>query len=126
MSSLPNNTTNRISSSSNNTIFSQTSSFINENNNNNNSNTDTSTTTTLSLAAMGLAATTANNTGNSSSTECDLKRNLSSKPDDHYASFYALNRTLPPPTGTSPFNLINQSSNNNLQFPTNPTGLILF
>jgi hypothetical protein len=115
MSSLTNNTTNRISSSSNNTIFSSpsSSSFINENNNNNNSNTDTTT-------AMGLAAATAN----VSNTECDLKRNLSSKPDDHYASFYALNRTLPPPTGTSPFNIINQSSNNNLQFTSNPTGSI--
>ncbi len=120
MSSLTNNTTNRISSSSNNTIFSQPSSFINENNNNNN-NSNTDTTTTLGLAAMGLAATTAN----VSNTECDLKRNLSSKPDDHYASFYALNRTLPPPTGTSPFNIINQSPNNNLQFTPNPTGLIL-
>lgn len=113
MSSLTNNTTNRISSSTNNTIFSQ-SSFINDNDNPN------TTTTTLGLTAMGLAAATANNTTN---TECDLKRNLSSKIDDHYASFYALNRTLPPPTGTTPFNLINQSSNNNLhQFVTHPTG----
>ena len=50
----------------------------------------------------------------------------SQTPDDHYASFYALNRTLPqpppPPSGTSPFNIINQSPNNNLQFVSNPTG----
>ncbi|CAF3947000.1 unnamed protein product [Rotaria sp. Silwood1] len=66
---------------------------------------------------MGLAAAAANNTSNSSITD-----------------FYALNRTLPPPpppppppslpssTGTLPFNIINQSSNNNLQFVSNPTG----
>lgn len=110
MSSLTNNTTNRISSLTNNTIFSQ-SSFINDND------TGNTTTTTLGLTSMGLAAGTAN-------AECDSKRNLSSKVDDHYASFYALNRTLPPPTGTTPFNLINQSSNPNLhQFVTHPTGL---
>ncbi|CAF1073770.1 unnamed protein product [Adineta steineri] len=129
MSSLTNNTTNRILSSSNNTTFSQSSSssssspFINNNDTSNiTNNTDTST-STLGLTAMGLAAVTANNT---SITECDSKRNISSKLDDPYASFYALNRTLPPPhppTGTSPFNIINQSSNNNnLQFNTNPTG----
>jgi hypothetical protein len=125
MSSLTNNTTNRISSSSNNTIFSQPSSFINNNNNENpNTTTDnnTSSSTTLGLTAMGLAAVTANNTSNASNTECDLKRNISSKLDDHYASFYGLNRTLPPPppppTGTSSFNITNQSS----QFTTNPTG----
>jgi len=127
MSSLTNNTPNRISSSSNNTIFSQPSSFTNNNNNENpNTTTDTSTSsTTLGLTTMGLAAVTANN---SSNTECDLKRNISSKIDDHYANFYALNRTLPPPppppssTGTSPFNIINQSS----QFVTNSTGLFIF
>ncbi|CAF4741377.1 unnamed protein product, partial [Rotaria magnacalcarata] len=79
------------------------------------------------LTGMGLAAGTVNNaSSNSSNTECDSKRNLSSKLDDHYASFYALNRTLPPPplpppassAGASPFNIINQSSNNNLQFVT--------
>ncbi len=121
MSSLTNNTTNRISSSSNNTTFSQSSSFINNNDTSNiTNNTDTSSTTTLGLTTMGLAAVTANNPSN---IECDSKRNLSSKLDDQYASFYALNRTLPPPTGTSPFNIINQSSNNNnLQFVTNSTG----
>ncbi|CAF0743821.1 unnamed protein product [Rotaria sordida] len=137
MSTLTNNTRNRISSSSNNTNFSQPSSsstFINNNENPNTTNdtdissstTSTSTSTTLGLTAMGLAAVTANNiSSNSSNTECDSKRNVSSKLDDHYTSFYALNRTLPPPpptSGTSPFNIINQSSNNNLQFVTNPTG----
>jgi hypothetical protein len=132
MSSLTNNTTNRISSSSNNTIFSQPSSFINNNENSNtttDTNTSSTTPNTLGLTAMGLAPITANNTSNSSNTECDLKRNISSKLDDHYASFYALNRTLPPPpptTGTSPFNIINQSPNNNLQFVTNPTGSFFF
>ena len=121
MSSLTNNTTNRISSSSNNTIFSQPSAFINDNDNPTNASP-----TTLGLTTMGLAAGTANNPNNSSNPDCDLKRNQSSKSDDHYANFYAINRTLPPPPGTSPFNIINQSSNNNLQFVTSPTGFILF
>lgn len=124
MSSLTNNTPNRISSSTNNTIFSQpssSSSFINDNDNSNTT-TTTATTTTLGLTAMGLAAATANHS--STNNECDSKRNLSSKVDDHYASFYALNRTLPPPTGATSFNLINQSTNNNHlhQFVTHPTG----
>ncbi|CAF1348803.1 unnamed protein product [Rotaria magnacalcarata] len=138
MSTLTNNNRNRISSSSNNTTFSQSSSpFINNNETNNTTNdadilsSTTSTSTTLGLTGMGLAAGTVNNaSSNSSNTECDSKRNLSSKLDDHYASFYALNRTLPPPplpppassAGASPFNIINQSSNNNLQFVTNSTG----
>ena len=129
MSSLTNNTTNRISSSSNNTIFSQSSSFINNNDNHPNTTTITDTSTSSSSSSsttMGLAATTANNPINSSNTECDSKRNVPSKLDDHYASFYALNRTLPPPTETSPFNIMNSSSNNNLQFIPNPTGSFFF
>jgi hypothetical protein len=128
MSSLTNNNTNRISSSSNNTIFPQPSSFINNNENPNTTTDSNTSSTTLGLTAMGLAAVTGNNTSNSSSIECDSKRNLSSKLDDHYASFYALNRTFPPPppSGTSPFNIINQSSNNNLQFIPNPTGKFFF
>jgi hypothetical protein len=153
MSSLTNNTTNRISSSSittSNATYSQSSSFNNNNNNTANTTNDcdtsllssSSTTSTLGLAAMGLAAAslaavTANNAINSDNTECDSKRNVSTPfklhsntSDDHYASFYALNRTLPQsfpppsstPTGTSPFNIINQSPNNNLQFVSNPTG----
>jgi hypothetical protein len=91
----------------------------------------------MGIATTNLAAATANNTTNSDNTECDSKRNVSTPfklhsntSDDHYASFYALNRTLPQsfpppsstPTGTSPFNIINQSPNNNLQFVSNPTG----
>jgi hypothetical protein len=152
MSSLANNTTNRISSSSittNNTTYSQPlSSFTNNTNNSTNdcdassSSSSSTTTTMLGLTAMGLAATSLatmpnnNNTINSNNTECDSKRHITSSSipfklhsnttDDPYASFYALNRTLPQPppvpTGTSPFNLISQSPNNNLQFVSNPTG----
>ena len=86
MSSLTNNTANRISSSSNNTIFSQPSSFINNNDTSSTTtDNDTSSSTTLGHTGMGLAAVTANN--NSSSTECDSKRNVSSKLDDHYTNF---------------------------------------
>jgi len=152
MSSLTNNTTNRISSSSittSNNTYPQSSSF-NNNNSINTANTtndcdgsisssSSTTTSTLGLAAMGLAASLAAAT-NSDNTECDSKHNVSTPfklhsniSDDPYASFYALNRTLPPsvpqpsstPTGTLPFNIINQSPNNNLQFVSNPTGLFL-
>jgi len=147
MSSLTNNTTNRISSSSittSNTTYSQSSSSFNNNNTTNTTNdcdtsiSSSSSSNTLGLAAMGLAAAslaavTANNSINSDNPECDSKRNVSTPfklhsntSDDPYASFYALNRTLPPPsstsTGTSPFNIISQSPNNNLQFVSNPTG----
>ncbi len=149
MSSLTNNTTNRISSSSittSNPHYSQSSLFNNNNNNTANTTNDgdasisssSTTTSTLGLTAMGIAATnlaaaTANNTTNSDNTECDSKRNVSTPfklhsntSDDHYASFYALNRTFPPPcstpTGTSSFNIISHSPNNNLQFISNPTG----
>jgi hypothetical protein len=62
--------------------------------------------------------------------ECDSKRNVSTPfklhSDDPYAGFYALNRTLTqpsqPPPSSSSFNIISQSSNNNLQFISNPTG----
>ncbi|CAF1416846.1 unnamed protein product [Adineta steineri] len=141
-SSSFNNTNNNNNNTNNN----------NNNNNNNAVNTtndcDTSistsspATSTLGLTAMGLAAAslasiTANNMTNSDNTECDSKRNVSTPfklysntSDDPYASFYALNRTLsqpppPPPSSsssTSPFNIISQSSNNNLQFTSNPTG----
>ncbi|CAF0794382.1 unnamed protein product [Rotaria sordida] len=142
-----NNTTNRILSSSitiNNNTYSQSSSFNNRTTNTTNdcdrsissSSPSTTTTSTLGLTAMGLAAAslvavTSNNTINSDNIECDSKRNVSTPfklhsntSDDHYANFSALNRTLaqPPSSGSSPFNIINQSSNNNFQFISNPTG----
>ncbi|UJR23713.1 hypothetical protein I4U23_026694 [Adineta vaga] len=122
MSSLTNSTTNRISSSSNNPTF-----IINNDTTNSTNTIDSSL--SPNLTTMGLAAATANNISN---IESDSKRNLSSKFDDHYTNFYALNRTLPPSSssssfGSTTFNINNQSSscstnNNNLQFITNPTG----
>lgn len=150
MSSLTNNPTNRISSSSitnTNTTYPQlASSFDNTTNTNtiNSANDCTgsgsslpssTTANPLGLAAMGLAvASLATATTNSDNTECDSKQRHVSTPfkihsnisDDPYASFYALNRTLPSPssnpTGALPFNLINQCANNNLPFVSNPTG----
>ncbi|CAF0732272.1 unnamed protein product [Rotaria sp. Silwood1] len=147
-----NNTTNRILSSSittSNNTYSQSSSFNNRTTNTTNdcdgsissSSSQLTTTSALGLTAMGLAAAslvsvTSNNTTNSDNTESDSKRNVSTPfklhsntSDDHYVNFSALNRTLSQPlppssssSATSPFNIINQSSNNNLQFISNPTG----
>lgn len=153
MSSLTNNTPNRILSSSitnTNTTYPQLASSFDNPTNNNTGNDCTgsvssppssSSTTTgatgnpLGLAAMGLTAASLNSTTtNSDNAECDSKQRHVSTPfkihsnisDDPYASFYALNRTLPSPssnpTGALPFNLINQSSHNNLPFAPNPTG----
>ena len=152
MSSLTNNTTNRISSSSitnTNTTYPQLASSFDNTTNNNAINTtndctgsgssppslSSTTANPLGLAAMGLAAASlATATNNSDNTECDSKQRHMSTPfkihsnisDDPYASFYALNRTLPSPssnpTGALPFNLINQSVNNNLPFTSHPTG----
>ncbi|CAF2078299.1 unnamed protein product [Rotaria magnacalcarata] len=140
------------SSTTSNTTYSQPSSFNNRTSNVTNDcdgsgSTSSSATTTLGLTAMGLAAAslaavTTNNTINSDNTESDLKRNMSTSfklpsntSDDHYASFCTLNRTLCQATtssssssssaatnGTSPFSIISQSSNNNLQFMSHPTG----
>ena len=146
-----NNTTNRIPSSSitpSNHTYAQSVSFNNSIPNRGNdgdgsasSSSGTATTATLDLAAMGLAAAslaavTGNTTSHSNNTDGDLKRNMPSAtpfklhattPDDLYGGFYGLNRTLPPPPSnassrTSPFNMMNSSPNNNLQFMSNSTG----
>ena len=153
MSSLTNNTTNRISSSSittSNTTYSQSSTSFNNNNNNTNTTNDCDGSVPSSSSR---STTPANNTliltGKSlinklvlldnnrkvilDNTDYDSKGNNSlpfklpsNSTDDHYANFYALNRSLtqpiPPPSSTSPFNLISPSAANNLQFVTNPTG----
>ncbi|UJR25172.1 hypothetical protein I4U23_006527 [Adineta vaga] len=157
MSTLTNNTTNRLSSSSittSNNAYSQSSTF-NNNDHTSNTNNDcdtsipassassSSSSSTPGLTAASLASIAANNTNNSDNSECDSKRNIptpfklpSNTADDPYSSFYTLNRTLsqpppclpqPPPPSSTPngslsFNLMNQSSNNNLQFMSNPSG----
>ena len=145
-----------ITSNNNNNSYLQGLTFHNNVNNGNETNNEcdgssssTSThhlaaasSTSLGLAAMGLAAASlaAVTTNNVNMTENDAKRtNSSATPfklnhnpsEDPYASFYALNRTLaqpgaPPPPGSTPFNLISQSPNHNLQFPPNPTGWMTF
>lgn len=154
MSSLTNNPTNRISSSAmttSNSTYSQSSISFNNNNNTTHTTADcdgsipssssrsaTPTNNTLGLTGMGLSAAglgnpTSNNSTNLDNTDCDSKLHVSSpfklpsnSADDHYANFYALNRTLtqplPPSSSTSPFHLLSPSSTNNLQFISNPTG----
>ena len=143
MSTLTHNTTNRISSSAittNNPTYSQSSTFNSDDNTSNTVNDCEPSITTP--AAIGLAtANLTSSTTNSDTSGCDSKRNVSTTfrspanaSDDPYASFYALNRTLSQPSLTttsssstpsapSPFNLMSQSSNTNLQFMSNPSGL---
>ncbi|CAF1242021.1 unnamed protein product [Adineta ricciae] len=147
MSTLTHNATNQISSSSittNNTTYSQSSSFNNDDNTSNTVNDCGPSTTTpaaIGLAAASLTSSTTNNTTNSDTSGCDSKRNVSTPfrlpantSDDPYATFYALNRTLSQPaltitsssssmpSASSPFNLMSQSPNSNLQFISNPSG----
>ena len=128
MSSLTNNNpTNRIPSSSaapginaNNSTYSQGLGFINNTTNDCDGSSSTSTTLGLTAAANDRDAKRSN-----PSTPFKLYPNPS---DDPYASFYALNRTLPqaplppPSSGNSPFHLINASPNSNLQFVSNSSG----
>ena len=157
MSSLIDNTSNRISSSSimtNNTTYSHSPSSgncaINATNDCNrpissssssSPSSSSSTTTKADLAAMSLTTTnptvaTANDSTNSENAKYDSKLNTSTSfksysnaSSDYNAGFWVLNRTVsqPPPsssvmTGTLPFNIISQSSNDILQFASDPTG----
>lgn len=134
MSSLTNNTTNRISSSSittSNTTYSQSSTSFNTNTNTSNTTNDcdgsipSSSPRSITPTNNTLALTDNTDYNSKGNTSASFKLPLNSA-DDHYANFYALNRTLtqpiPPPSSTSPFNLISASSTNNLQFVSNPTG----
>lgn len=107
MSSLTNSTTNRISSSFNQPTFSTSDDTATLPNTGDN-------VTPAGLTTMGLAAGTG-----TSNAECDAKRSISAKLDEHYANFYALNRSLPVPP---PPPLAIGASNDAFSFMPNATG----